>query len=205
MDGYKSIFTSTVFWGAVAGLVVAMFAVFKIDLDIGEVQKTLEALGAIISFGIIIYGRVKATKKIGTAPEKKKVKGLAKFVVLPLILSLAAMPGCATLPDGTDTEPEETAYKVLLSARLTYEATMPALGEAYQSGLITEDQKDKIVDYANKYLGAYRAAVVALAEYVKLKNTDAEARLAQALVDMNGLFAEFLALVTPYLTSKDGV
>ena len=130
-------------------------------------------------------------------------KGFTALILVVVMISLLGLGGCAGVQT-KDTTVEDTAYKTLMSVRLTYEAAMPAVVEAYTKGLIDTEQKNKILDGANKFLGAYRLAVASLAEYVKLKNTDSEERLVAALKDMNTLFSEFLACISPYLMEKEG-
>ena len=130
-------------------------------------------------------------------------KEFTALILVVVMISLLGLGGCAGV-ETADTSVEENAYKTLMSVKLTYEAAMPAVVEAYTKGLIDTEQKNKIFDGANKFLGAYRLAVASLAEYVKLKNTAAEERLVAALKDMNTLFAEFLAFISPYLIEKEG-
>lgn len=73
MDETKSIFKSKSFWGAVMSLLGKLAGViFGVEIDAETTVQITDLTVAAISFGVsfvgdflAVYGRVKATKKIG--------------------------------------------------------------------------------------------------------------------------------------------
>ena len=83
----KSIFASKTFWGAISGLIVALFAIFDIKIADDEAQQIAEAVGAIVSTILVIWGRATAQKRVTLC----KSDGVA-MVLLCLLIPLVA--GC---------------------------------------------------------------------------------------------------------------
>lgn len=59
------------------------------------------------------------------------------------------------------------AYDVIYTAAEVYDAALSYAGAQYKAGKISDEQKDRIVNYARKYQTAVRAAQTALHEYRK--------------------------------------
>lgn len=72
MDQTKAWYASTAIWGGVIAVVApAVAAIFHVTVstqDTAQLADALGGLGTAIGGIIAIFGRVKATKKIGTAP-----------------------------------------------------------------------------------------------------------------------------------------
>jgi hypothetical protein len=86
----KSLFASKTFWGAISGLIVSALSIFKIKLLAEDVQPLLEALGALISAILVIWGRFTAKKQVHTR---------APWANLILIVLLPLVGGCRSLPN----------------------------------------------------------------------------------------------------------
>ena len=65
MDEAKNILTSVTFWG-IALSAVGKFLYIK-GYDIGDTGGLAEAIASFVGDGIALYGRIRATKRIGTA------------------------------------------------------------------------------------------------------------------------------------------
>lgn len=63
MGEVKGLFTSVTFWGIVLS-VVGKLAYIK-GYDIGDTNGLAEALASFAGDGIALYGRIRATKRIG--------------------------------------------------------------------------------------------------------------------------------------------
>ena len=58
------------------------------------------------------------------------------------------------------------SFKSLAVSKQTYEATMTSLGDLYKEGVLSDEAKDKAVEYGRKYQTAHNSAVDALMTYV---------------------------------------
>jgi len=102
---------------------------------------------------------------------------------------------------------KQAAYKTLTAAATSYEQTMSALGDYYKRGKISEATKNKIIEAANVYWGAYHSAVLAFEVYER-SNTlegsadkvEAEQKLQKALAELNQALFKFLELSNEYLS-----
>jgi hypothetical protein len=68
MDEVKSIFLSRTFWGALASVAAGLLALFGYELGAADRAGLVEAvsgLGATLGGLVAIWGRVKASKRIG--------------------------------------------------------------------------------------------------------------------------------------------
>jgi hypothetical protein len=68
MDEVKSIFLSRTFWGALASVAAGLLALFGYELGAADREGLVEAvsgLGATLGGLVAIWGRVKASKRIG--------------------------------------------------------------------------------------------------------------------------------------------
>ncbi len=68
MDGYKGLLASRTFWGAVISVVCKLLAVLGYNVTDGDEQQLVAvAMLAVSGIGdfLAVYGRVKATKRIG--------------------------------------------------------------------------------------------------------------------------------------------
>lgn len=72
MDDYKSMWQSSTIWGAIITLVAASLTFFGIKLAPEEQQAALDGtmqvvggIGQIIGLGMVVLGRIRATKLIG--------------------------------------------------------------------------------------------------------------------------------------------
>ena len=90
----KSILASKTFWGAIGGLIVSLFAIFDIQIASDEAQTIGEAIGAIVSAALVIYGRVSAQKRVtlGKPGTLECIIALSFFVPASLMLG-----GCNSL------------------------------------------------------------------------------------------------------------
>jgi hypothetical protein len=79
-----------------------------------------------------------------------------KLACLLVILSLVLV-GC-----GGKTTPQGQAYKTLLTAKTTYEATMSSLADLYKQGKITDADRDKAITYGRTFYQSFQVAVSAL-------------------------------------------
>ena len=83
-------------------------------------------------------------------------KNYSKLAYLLVILALVSM-GCAG-----KTSPQGQAYKTLLTAKTTYEATMSSVADLYKQGKLTDTDKDKAIAYGRTFYQSYQLAVSAL-------------------------------------------
>ena len=74
-----------------------------------------------------------------------------------LLVILALVMGCAG-----NTSPMGQAYKTLLTAKTTYEATMGSLADLYKKGQISDADRDKAISYGRTFYQSYQIAVSAL-------------------------------------------
>jgi len=91
-----------------------------------------------------------------TAYIKRNWTVLAAIAVAAIVCMV--VQGCATSKVGK-------AYDVLYTAAVTYDTMMSYAGDQYASGNITEKQKEKIINYAGKYIMAVLAGQKALKLY----------------------------------------
>lgn len=84
---------------------------------------------------------------------------LSFLMLLPL---MGMLGGC------DDSSFESSAYKTLVVAGSSYDAAMSALSDAHSRQFISDGQWNKAKDIARVYYGAFHAARIGLAEYVRL-------------------------------------
>lgn len=68
MDDYKSLFTSKTVWGGIIAVAAGLAGVFGYSVSPADQVQAIDALSGVAAAvgGIVaIFGRVKATKKIG--------------------------------------------------------------------------------------------------------------------------------------------
>lgn len=70
----------------------------------------------------------------------------------------------------TGDQVEKNAYRALSVMSATYDGIMLSAGDAYKNKLITEDQRNKIVDVGNVFYGTFHTANSALASYIKVRD-----------------------------------
>jgi len=61
----KNILQSTTIQSAIIGLLVLLSQIFKVDLDAGIITELVQAILGLVSVAGVIYGRIKATHKLG--------------------------------------------------------------------------------------------------------------------------------------------
>lgn len=84
-----------------------------------------------------------------------------------LLVCLLLLPLLGMLPGCEEQKFEQTAYKSLVAAGTTYDATMRALAEAHHKGVISDAQWEKATSIAHVYYGLFHSARIALEEYVR--------------------------------------
>lgn len=62
----QDLLLSTTFQGALIALVGALLAIFKVDIGTDELTAIITGLCVVIGTGLVIYGRIKATKPISS-------------------------------------------------------------------------------------------------------------------------------------------
>lgn len=68
MEDKKSLFASKTFWGAILAGGSALLGIFGVEVSEGEKNAILEgatAVGAVVGTLVAIWGRFKASKRIG--------------------------------------------------------------------------------------------------------------------------------------------
>lgn len=105
-------------------------------------------------------------------------------VMAVLILALVVAAGCASMVPN--------AYKILGSAKVSYEGTMSAARDAYDRGIIGDDEKAQIIDYGNKFWVAYQSAVTALESYKINQSDENKDELAQTLASASAALSTLL-------------
>ncbi len=121
------------------------------------------------------------------------MKKLRAFFVLLLIIGLA---GCASTPAGK-------TYDALYAAAAIFDGAMTYAGDQYRAGKISEDQKEEIITYAEKYQLAWNTAQAALLTYKQAARASPDASPQQRALDiaMNAfthaqrILGEYMALV----------
>jgi len=103
----KSIFKSKTAWGGAAGLIIGLLSIFDIHITDAELQPVVEAIGAIISFAFVLYGRISAKVPVKVGPIKG---GHVQLLVMGLILSAVFInTGCQAIEDFTEEYPRTAA------------------------------------------------------------------------------------------------
>jgi len=120
-------------------------------------------------------------------------------IYLLMVFCLVLCVGCNDI--------EKTSYRSLTVMAATYDGIMSSLGDAYKQGLLSEDDKDKIIDVGNIFYGAYHSAEEALKAYMNAKKSGEslkpfedklENAVTYALITMN-------SYITYYNTIASGV
>lgn len=120
-----------------------------------------------------------------------KLKKRMSVVVVFLVMAIFIMAGCASFTGN--------AYKTLTTSATVYESTMAAAGDAYKQGLITDEDKAKIISIADKYWTAYHASVIALEVYERTKSTANKSKAEAALVEVSRVYGELLSIIRPLI------
>ena len=118
---------------------------------------------------------------------------LLAAIVFCLAVCLAIGQGCATTGVGK-------AYDMLYTATVSYETIMKFAAEQYVQGNINDEQKAKIIDYANKYYTAIIAGQKALKVYkmaeLRGENLNNEYNALMLAIDVmhesEGLFMDYV-------------
>jgi hypothetical protein len=106
---------------------------------------------------------------------------------LLLVAICVCLLGCASFTGN--------AYRSLTVSYQTFDSSMTALGDLYREGVLSEEDKDKIVGYANEYRDAHNQAVTSLLTYETLKEptqADKQATL-ESIAYASRILADFLA------------
>lgn len=122
-------------------------------------------------------------------------------VFLALALMMFMIQGCATIQTNHN-QVVAGGYKTLATAATTYETAFQALADLYKQGLLSEDNKNKAVEYGQHFWTAYHAAVDLLASYAKTFSAEDEAKLNVAVIEVSKLLGVFLEYAGPYLAKK---
>lgn len=91
-----------------------------------------------------------------------------------LLVCLLLLPLLGMLPGCEEQTFESNAYKSLVAAGTTYDATMRALAEAHHKGKIPDAQWENAKAIAHVYYGLFHSARVMLEEYVGQGQTAAQ-------------------------------
>jgi len=122
-------------------------------------------------------------------------------IILALTLAVFMVQGCATVQENHN-QIVAGGYKTLATAATTYESAFGALADLYKAGLISDDVKNKAVEYGTHFWSAYHTAVELLASYAKTSSAEDEARLNTAVIEVSKLLGVFLEYAGPYLAKK---
>jgi 4-amino-4-deoxy-L-arabinose transferase-like glycosyltransferase len=123
----KPWYASTGVWGALVTLASSLLALLKFELDpqlLDDVREWVLALATLIGGGVALWGRVRATRRIGSrAPDSRT---LCTLFVLTL---LATSAGCAllTTPAGPYVAADRATYDAVAPEYRAYVANDPAL------------------------------------------------------------------------------
>lgn len=121
----KSIIKSKTAWGGAAGLIVGLLSIFDIQITDAELQPIIEAIGAIISFAFVLYGRIAAKVPVKIGPVKGGSVQLLAIGFLGLCMLSALVvsgTGCARYQAWADANPrtativESVAQAAIISA-----------------------------------------------------------------------------------------
>lgn len=113
------------------------------------------------------------------------------LIVLALLIGIV---GCAA-----NQSFEKNAYNTLASAAETYTATMSSAAELYKKDLITDTEKDRIIEYGGTFWVAYQVAVDALAEYLRTKD---KAGVYSSMASLSKALSAFLTYAQTILEDK---
>ena len=94
-------------------------------------------------------------------------------------------------------------YNALKTTGELYYFSFNSLGSLYSQGLITEEEKQKIVDIGHKYWSAHQAAVSALALYERTRQAPEKQKVETALREAQKLYGEFVDLIQPFLKRRE--
>jgi len=116
-----------------------------------------------------------------------------KYLIGLFGLALLVAIGCASATFVRD------SYRGLMVSAATYETTMESVADLCKQGLITNEQKDKIVFIAGHYYVAYHSAVDALVTYEKSKTLEDKEKLVLTINSVSKTLAELLEYIKPYI------
>ena len=140
-------------------------------------------------------GNMKAIRKWKQlAPVAGAVLAIAAIAMLAVSLQ-----GCAGNGKPTPEDIKANAYKSLVVAAETYDASMKSVVTLAGRGMLKPSDVDRVKRYARIYYDAYQSASLALYTYAAISNEDAELKLSTALGQMSKALAEFIDIVKPYL------
>lgn len=117
--------------------------------------------------------------------------------LLPVLVLLLLMPLLGLLGGCEDGSFESDAYKALVVAGTSYDATMSALADAHGKQLISDGQWSTAKDVARVYYGLFHTARIGLAEYVRLppekRSASAREKVQATIAAMTLRLAELLS------------
>lgn len=119
----KPWYASTTVWGSLVTLGGSILSLLKVQLDpqlLADIREWVLALATLIGGGIALWGRIRATRRIGTPPTT------TMLLLLPLLL---AAPGCAVLaaPQGPYVASDRATYDAIAPEYRAYVANDPNL------------------------------------------------------------------------------
>jgi hypothetical protein len=126
--------------------------------------------------------------------------GKAVRFALAALLVIGIMACTTTGAKPTPEDIRDTAYKSLVVAAETYDASMKTLATVAARGIVRPEEVEKIKGYAKIYYDAYQGASLALYTYAAISGVETETRLSTALAEMSKALSEFLTIARPYLS-----
>ena len=122
-----------------------------------------------------------------------------KSISVALAMALAALvvSGCAG-----NQPPLTMAVNTLESSKILYDGTMTALGRLHKDGILSDEDRDKVIDAGHVYVDAWVAARSALAAYKRTDDAEAGRQYAVAIAEVSRALSTFLDLANPYLLKQ---
>lgn len=105
-----------------------------------------------------------------------------KNLIVVFLIALMFTAACASFV--------KNAYNTLGTAGVIYDSSMKSVAELYKQGYIKEDEKEMVIDVAQKYYTTYQSAVVALEIYQQVDKSirkQKELELQELLNSLNAL------------------
>lgn len=115
------------------------------------------------------------------------------FMFLMLVLAMFLVVGCGA-------RFVDDAHKTLSISKETYDSSLTVAGDLYKQNHITEEQKDRVIEYGTHYMIVHNEAVSTLLEYELTKDEDAKDRYFQTVKDV----LSRLSFLTDYVRSIGG-